>query len=31
MFDLPDYEILPLSIEHVFWTWSAQGKVTRSR
>ncbi len=28
MFDLPDDEILPLSLEHVFWTWSAQGKVS---
>jgi taurine--2-oxoglutarate transaminase len=28
MFDLPDDEILPLSKEHVFWTWSAQAKVT---
>jgi len=28
MFDLPDNEILPLSKEHVFWTWSAQSKVT---
>jgi taurine--2-oxoglutarate transaminase len=27
MFDLPDSEILPLSKEHVFWTWSAQAKV----
>jgi len=27
MFDLPDSEILPLSLEHSFWTWSAQGKV----
>jgi taurine--2-oxoglutarate transaminase len=27
MFDLPDDQILPLSKEHVFWTWSAQGKV----
>ncbi|MGB8213949.1 MAG: aminotransferase class III-fold pyridoxal phosphate-dependent enzyme [Anaerolineales bacterium] len=27
MFDLPDDEILPLSKEHVFWTWSAQAKV----
>jgi taurine---2-oxoglutarate transaminase len=27
MFDLPDDEILPLSREHVFWTWSAQSKV----
>ncbi len=28
MFDLPDDEILPLSKEHVFWTWAAQAKVT---
>jgi len=27
MFDLPDDEILPLSREHVFYTWSAQSKV----
>jgi taurine--2-oxoglutarate transaminase len=27
MFDIPDSEILPLSLEHGFWTWSAQGKV----
>jgi len=27
MFDLPDSEILPLSKEHVFWTWSAQAGV----
>ncbi len=27
MFDLPDSEILPLSHQHVFWTWSAQAKV----
>jgi taurine--2-oxoglutarate transaminase len=27
MSDLPDDEILPLSKEHVFWTWSAQSKV----
>jgi taurine--2-oxoglutarate transaminase len=27
MFDLPDDKILPLSKEHVFWTWSAQSKV----
>jgi len=27
MFDLPDEEILPLSKEHVFWTWSAQARV----
>jgi taurine--2-oxoglutarate transaminase len=28
MFDLPDSAILPLSLEHSFWTWSAQGKVS---
>jgi taurine--2-oxoglutarate transaminase len=28
MFDLPDSDILPLSLEHSFWTWSAQGKVS---
>ncbi|MEW6288073.1 MAG: aminotransferase class III-fold pyridoxal phosphate-dependent enzyme [Chloroflexota bacterium] len=27
MFDLPDSEILPLSKEHIFWTWSAQARV----
>ena len=27
MFDLPDDQIVPLSKEHVFWTWSAQAKV----
>jgi taurine--2-oxoglutarate transaminase len=27
MLDLPDAEILPLSLEHTFWTWSAQAKV----
>jgi taurine---2-oxoglutarate transaminase len=27
MFDLPDSEILPLSLKHTFWTWSAQAKV----
>ena len=25
--DLEDSEILPLSMEHSFWTWSAQGRV----
>ncbi len=25
--ELPDSEILPLSLEHNFWTWSAQAKV----
>lgn len=28
MFDCSDSEILPLSMEHNFWTWSAQGKVS---
>jgi taurine--2-oxoglutarate transaminase len=28
MFDLPDSEILPLSMQHSFWTWSAQAKVS---
>ncbi|HSG44393.1 MAG TPA: aminotransferase class III-fold pyridoxal phosphate-dependent enzyme [Anaerolineales bacterium] len=27
MFDLPEDEIIPLSKEHVFYTWSAQAKV----
>ena len=27
MFDLPDYEILQLTKDHVFFTWSAQTKV----
>lgn len=27
MFDLPDEQILSLSLEHNFWTWSAQSKV----
>src|SRR5204862_3332616 len=27
MFDLPDEEILSLSKEHIFYTWSAQAKV----
>lgn len=27
MINIPDSEILPLSLEHSFWTWSAQGKV----
>jgi taurine--2-oxoglutarate transaminase len=27
MSELPDSEILPLNLEHSFWTWSAQGKV----
>ena len=28
MFNLPDDEILPLTKEHVFFTWSAQAKVS---
>jgi taurine--2-oxoglutarate transaminase len=28
MFDLPDAEILPLTQQHGFWTWSAQAKVS---
>jgi taurine--2-oxoglutarate transaminase len=28
MIDIPDTEILPLSLEHNFWTWSAQGSVS---
>jgi taurine--2-oxoglutarate transaminase len=27
MIELPDSEILPLNLEHNFWTWSAQGRV----
>ncbi len=27
MFDIPDSEILPVAMEHSFWTWSAQAKV----
>ncbi len=27
MFALPDSEILPLFMQHTFWTWSAQAKV----
>ena len=27
MFDLPDNQILPLSREHAFYTWSAQAKI----
>jgi taurine--2-oxoglutarate transaminase len=27
MFDLADSDILPLAMEHCFWTWSAQAKV----
>lgn len=28
MLNLPDSEILPLSLEHSFWTWSAQAEVS---
>ena len=28
MINLPENEILPLSMEHNFWTWSAQAKVS---
>jgi len=28
MYKIPDSDILPLSLEHGFWTWSAQAKVT---
>ena len=28
MHDIPDSEILQQSLEHSFWTWSAQGSVT---
>jgi len=28
MIEIPDSEILPLSLEHSFWTWSAQGSVS---
>ncbi len=28
MFDLPDDDVLSLTREHVFWTWSAQSQVT---
>ncbi len=28
MFELPDDEILPLSLKHNFWSWSAQAKVS---
>jgi taurine--2-oxoglutarate transaminase len=28
MFDISDSEILPLSLQHSFWTWSAQAHVT---
>jgi taurine--2-oxoglutarate transaminase len=27
MYDISDSDILPLSLEHTFWTWSAQAKV----
>jgi taurine--2-oxoglutarate transaminase len=27
MIELDDTDILPLSLKHSFWTWSAQGKV----
>ena len=27
MIDIPDSEILNLSLEHNFWTWSAQSQV----
>src|SRR3989304_9111461 len=27
MFDLPDDQILPISKDHVFYTWSAQSRV----
>ncbi len=27
MYNISDADILPLSLEHSFWTWSAQGKV----
>src|SRR4030067_1513952 len=28
MFDIPDSEILPLAMQHGFWSWSAQAKVS---
>jgi taurine--2-oxoglutarate transaminase len=28
MFNLPDSDILPLTLEHSFWTWSAQASVS---
>jgi taurine--2-oxoglutarate transaminase len=28
MLDIPDSEILPVAMEHSFWTWSAQAKVS---
>jgi taurine--2-oxoglutarate transaminase len=28
MLDIPDSEILPVAMQHNFWTWSAQGKVS---
>jgi taurine---2-oxoglutarate transaminase len=27
MLDIPDSEILPLSMEHTFWAWSAQARI----
>ena len=27
MTDIPDESLVPLSLEHNFWTWSAQSKV----
>jgi len=27
MYEIPDSDILPLSLEHTFWTWSAQARV----
>jgi taurine--2-oxoglutarate transaminase len=27
MLEIEDHEVLPLSLEHSFWTWSAQGKL----
>ena len=27
MYEISDADILPLSLEYGFWTWSAQGKV----
>jgi len=27
MIDIPDSDILPLAMQHTFWTWSAQGSV----
>ncbi len=28
MIDIPDSDILPLSLEHSFWTWSAQSRIS---